>query len=431
MEAKDRTAQLATPMGYFCRRLVIERRCRSVRGCRFSTNQTRAFTLVELLVVIAIIGILIALLLPAVQAARAAAQRTQCMNTLKQIGLGICNHESAKKAYPQGRMLPDWAVKNGFSGQYTEQTGQTSYTGVQITTDTKTGFYSVHTWLLPFMEEKAIYDKIRFDLPITTLMENPIGNFTVNASYEAYNSAAKIFICPSDPNTGVGVSENNYRYNFGGSTPYAGWAAAGVPLDLSHIGVSGGNGAFTIGKALRIKDFPDGLSKTVFFSERNKGSLRNVKTQPPTIDDIVDAPRTTMTMDPVADAKALMDNGAAYSPSVSQFNFSGSGRWDQGDTTGSGGGKSYTDGWPVGMYMATMYNHVAPPNWQGHDCGAFSALPDTPGESALVTARSYHAGIVNVCFGDGHVAIVNDTIDLPIWRAMGTRNGGESVKIDY
>ena len=109
--------------------------------------------------VIAIIGILIALLLPAIQAARASAQRTQCMNSLKQIGLGLCNHESTKKAYPQGRMLPDFAI-NGV-----EQFA-TAYTNVnENSTTTKTGFYSVHTWLLPFMDEKAIYNKIRFDLP--------------------------------------------------------------------------------------------------------------------------------------------------------------------------------------------------------------------------------------------------------------------------
>src|SRR5262245_54965220 len=67
-----------------------------------STRSQRGFTLVELLVVIAIIGILIALLLPAIQSAREAARRAQCTNSLKQIGLGILNHESNKKAYPPG-----------------------------------------------------------------------------------------------------------------------------------------------------------------------------------------------------------------------------------------------------------------------------------------------------------------------------------------
>src|SRR5262249_40471602 len=88
------------------------------------SNQRRAFTLVELLVVIAIIGILIAILLPAVQAAREAARRSQCMNSLKQIGLGLCNYESARKAFPQGRQLPDYAL-NGV-----EQSGNTSYTNL-------------------------------------------------------------------------------------------------------------------------------------------------------------------------------------------------------------------------------------------------------------------------------------------------------------
>ena len=137
------------------------------------------------------------------------------MNSLKQIGLGLCNHESTKKAYPQGRMLPDFAI-NGVE-QF-----PTAYTGVNANSaSTKTGFYSVHTWLLPYMDEKPVYNLIRFDFPVTTVMENPKGT-VANASYAAYAAAATIFICPTDPNTGAIVSENNYRYNFGGSTPY-GW----------------------------------------------------------------------------------------------------------------------------------------------------------------------------------------------------------------
>jgi prepilin-type N-terminal cleavage/methylation domain-containing protein/prepilin-type processing-associated H-X9-DG protein len=396
--------------------------CRSHRQARPAHANRIAFTLVELLVVIAIIGILIALLLPAVQAAREAARRSQCVNSLKQIGLALANYESSKKMYPQGRMLPDNASAAGI------EQGGTNYTTVAA----KTGFYSVHTWLLPYMEELTIYNLINFNQPLSTLMENPVGT-PVNANYNAYNQAAAIFICPSDPNTGAIVSENNYRYNFGGSTPYAGWAS---PTSRIVTTLTGGNGAFTIGKALRVKDFSDGLSKTAFFAERTKGSLRVGTKELPTHDDVKTIASTltitTSTPDPVQDANTMYNNCATFPTTVDTTSdevFTSMGRWDKGDTTGEGSGKSYTDGWPLGMYTATMYNHVAPPNWSGIDCTpSSSAIPDTPGEAALICARSYHTGIVNVCFGDGHVTQISDVIDLPTWRALGTRNGGESVQ---
>lgn len=376
-----------------------------------SGNQNRrsGFTLVELLVVIAIIGILVALLLPAVQSARESARRIQCTNNLKQIALACLNYESTNKVLPPGRDFPDWAI-NG-----EQQRSYTNYNSVRQTPDQETGFYSVHVRILPFIEGTNVYELIDFSRAQVLRM-------TDNINLQAYANAEDVFICPSDSNSENVVSENNYRYNFGGSTPYGGAESHTAQDRIDAVSNDGfscrGNGAFTIGRGLKSKDFIDGLSNTALFSERTKGSGIDPGTAPVTDADIVTMPGRQPGLVPRDGMFSRCQNAGN---AASGFDFTSAGRWLP--------GSDFSNGWPFAGYSNTQYNHVAPPNWSGKDCGGFSAISDTPGEHAIVSARSMHPGGVNVCFADGRVATITDDVDLAAWRAAGSRNGGETVDL--
>lgn len=385
-----------------------------------SLRRSRGFTLVELLVVIAIIGVLVALLLPAIQAAREAARRTQCVNNIKQMALGCVNYESAHQAFPPGRENPDW-ITDVTSGQASGS--HTNYTGVQQTSQQRTGFYSVHIRILPFMEANNIYQLIDFDIAQTKQMLQS-GNI-YNVNYDAYNSAQSIFLCPSDANVELGVTENNYRVNFGGSTPGAGARTRNNQTrieprgrDLWHCG---GNGAFTIsdnGKGVGARQFVDGLSHTAFVSERVKGTGASPGTQP-TLADMSTSPARpdSQAVDGFTVDQLFAD--CAQPRQADGFTFYGAGRWLAGE--------DFSNGWPFAGYDSTQYNHVAPPNWEFVDCGLTSSISDTPGEHAIIAARSDHPGTVVVAFGDGHTETVSDDIDLLVWRAMGSRNGEDTI----
>jgi prepilin-type N-terminal cleavage/methylation domain-containing protein len=384
----------------------------SLRELQLSRSMRRAFTLVELLVVIAIIGVLVALLLPAIQAAREAARRTQCVNNIKQMALGAANYESGKGYFPPGRLSPDYIR----AGQTTEA-GGTAYSNV-VAGD-KTGFYSVHIWLLPYMEQANVYNLIDFKIAQVKKMLNP-----TNPHYNAYATAQGIFICPSDSNTERIISENNYRSNFGGSTPAGGWRSTSShesepqPGDAYH---PGGNGAFTIGKkGLGAKAFTDGLSTTAFFAERTKGTAGVATSAIPTRADMITMPTRPQAMVPIL---GWFNECQQYAPKADQFNFTYAGRWPPGE--------DWSNGWPFAGYDSSQYNHVAPPNWSGYDCGNVSAISDTPGEHQVVAPRSEHTGVVVVAFGDGHTSLVNDSVNLDVWRAIGSRNGEESVSLEF
>lgn len=372
--------------------------------------------MVELLVVIAIIGILVALLLPAVQAAREAARRISCTNQIKQMGLACANYASANQVFPAGRPYPD--AFRTFGGVILG--GYTSYQQ-----DLAGGTFnntSVHVRILQYMEENAVYDLIDFDRsiggPLVDGGQNP-----THPSYAAFAQAGALFLCPSEPNRDRVVSANNYAANFGGSTPYGGTISRDdmgrqdPTLKFDDNGFStNGNGAFDMSKGLSPGKFVDGTSKTAMFSERSRGSQpggADRTTQIPTNRDILFASQTTTVQGNIDSCLAAQSPDQPVEVFVAWGSWASQSRW--------------SNGWPFAGYACTQYNHVVQPNWQNVDCGLDSPIPDTPAEGAILSARSDHSGGVNVCFADGHVEFVNDGVSIELWRAQGSRNGEEVV----
>ena len=194
----------------------------------------RGFTLVELLVVIAIIGILVALLLPAVQAAREAARRMQCGNNLKQLGLALHNYHDVYKTFP-----PDAIWHGNAKGTTPSATTVRNYTWMCMT--------------LPFMEQRSLIDQINFSLP--ALAE--LTRIQISGS-PALAFQIPSLLCPSDPGfttppRGIGIT------SYGGN---AGWDG-----HRRKYGDIGRAGIFSFYDNVRIADIVDGTSNTVMVAE--------------------------------------------------------------------------------------------------------------------------------------------------------------------
>lgn len=195
--------------------------CRASRLDARPLRRARGFTLVELLVVIAIIGILVALLLPAVQAAREAARRTQCLNNLKQLSLGVLNYEATNGAFPHGRP--------------------------------EAGAFSPHGEILDYMELTQLRDIIDKEAGPLAPVNRPAAAMQLSE-----------LSCPSEPGEGRNTTEfgwTSYHVNGGG------WVAAVNRWDGPFGVVDGSDHPYEPNEQIRISQITDGTSNTGLFAE--------------------------------------------------------------------------------------------------------------------------------------------------------------------
>ncbi len=329
----------------------------------------RGFTLIELLVVIAIIGILMGLLLPAVQAVREAARRTQCLNNLRQLALAVHNYESARRHFPPSAEFAGYGPINTNSS------------------------WSIHGRLLPYLEQNNVYDNV---------------NLNVAWDDQVAISGLKIpiYSCPSDPHadTPRDVSPKlasplfptTYGFNFGT------W------LIFDPVQNRIGDGMFGPNARIKMRDVLDGTSQTLLAAD--------VKARQPYGRNV---PVVGSTNPPLPDPA---DVASRVPASFTWCRPNGHTEWPDGRVHHQG--FTTTMGPNQKLLLASNSDQVV----AGTDIDYTSQQEGSSGTVAtyaIITSRSYHPGVVNVVMVDGSTRSVPNTIELAVWRAIGTRASRE------
>lgn len=330
-----------------------------------TSRTSQAFTLIELLVVIAIISILMGLTIPAVQSVRRTAQMLSCKNNLKNIGLAVLNYESQ-----HGHMPASFEVPEG---------------------QTVRGSWSIHARIMPFMEENNAFKDIDFDID---------WHDQVATGVPAY--AVPSYTCPSEPNT---LTRQN------GGSDYVHGTTYGFNMGswLIHDPVTGqtGDGAFRVNQKTRDRDFTDGRSSTLCATDvkNYQPYLRNVDTIDPTLPDAPDFFEGVM-------------GELKLGPSLDQN--TGHTVWCDGRVHHTGITTVFT---PNTRVTYTSGGEEYDIDYSSQQEGRDLTRPTY----SAVTARSHHPAGINAVNMDGSVKFITDSIDLTIWRALGTASNGEII----
>ena len=335
----------------------------------------RGFTLIEVLVVIAIIGLLIALLLPAVQAAREAARRSQCVNNLKQLGLAVQNYSDVNGALPPAAATgPEWS--NNFS---------------------------MKARILPFLDQAALFNSLNM-------------SFFQIAAQNGTNLTTMVstFLCPSDGNVPCGtydvsgagtrqIAYTSYPNNLGTTPTNNGGQYDGPAYFMGAADVPS---VSRLASTLTLASITDGTSGTALWSEIVRG--KNGTTIPgPNQVYLMAMPMPTTNV-----YVSLMTylNACQGTTTLAGFDYKGQ-IWGT-DFAAQGGG----------------YSHIMTPN---RNACMFQGQPYPLEWSAVcVGPSSFHPGGVNVGFLDGSVRFVKDGVAPQTWWAIATRAGGEVIAYD-